>query len=78
MLNHIHLTCLKGGAFAGDPVDDQDLYVAAESKLEQAAADSELLERAEDNTTKMLLALVQELGYEDVTVIFEPDPRDKA
>ena len=67
-----------GGAFAGDPVDDQDLYVAAESKLEQAAADSELLERAEDNTTKMLRALVQELGYEDVTVIFEPDPRDKA
>jgi hypothetical protein len=67
-----------GGALAGDPVDDQDLYVAAEDKLEQAAADSELLERAEDNTTKMLRALAQELGYEDVTVIFEPDPRDKA
>jgi len=67
-----------GGAFAGDPVDDQDLYVAAESKLEQAAADSELLERAEDNTTKMLRALVGELGYEDVTVIFEPDPRERA
>ena len=67
-----------GGIFTGDPVDDQDLYVAAENKLEQAAADSELLDRAKDNTEKMLRGLVADLGYSDVTVIFEPPAEDRA
>ncbi|MEL7207251.1 MAG: DUF4230 domain-containing protein [Actinomycetota bacterium] len=67
-----------GGVFSGDPVNDQDLYVAAENKLEQSARDSELLERAEDNTRKMLRALVTDLGYEDVTVVFEPPPGERA
>jgi hypothetical protein len=67
-----------GGVFSGDPVDDQDLYVAAEDKLEQAAADSELTDRAKDNTRKMLQGLVNDLGYDDVTVVFEPPPQDRA
>jgi hypothetical protein len=67
-----------GGVFSGDPVDDQDLYVAAETKLEGAAEDSELIERARDNTRKMLQGLVRDLGYEDVTVVFEPPPGARA
>lgn len=67
-----------GGVLSGDPVDDQDLYVAAETKLEQAAADSDMLDRARQNTTEMLEALAGDLGYEDVTVVFEPPPRDRA
>lgn len=67
-----------GGAVSGDPVDDRDLYVAAESKLEQAAGDSELIERARENTTKMLEGMARDLGYTDVTVVFEPSPADRA
>jgi hypothetical protein len=66
------------GLFSGDPVDDQDLYVAAENKLEGAAADSELIDRARDNTAKMLRGLARDLGYDKVTVVFEPPPAARA
>ena len=65
-------------AVSGNPVDDQDLYVAAESKLEGAARDSDLRDRAKENTVEMLEELTQDLGYDDVTVVFEPPPRDRA
>jgi hypothetical protein len=67
-----------GGVFSGDPVDDQDLYVAAENKMQEAAEDSELLDRARDNTRKMLRGLAADLGFDDVTVVFEPPPGDRA
>ena len=67
-----------GGIVSSDPVDDQDLYVAAENKLERAAEDSELLDRARENTRKMLRGLAADLGYTDVTVVFEPPPGDRA
>jgi hypothetical protein len=64
-----------GGIFSGNPANDQPLYQAAESKLSEAAAASELRSLAETNTTSMLVSLMTSLGFEDVTVVFETPPQ---
>jgi hypothetical protein len=60
-----------GGAFAENPIDDSDLYALAERRLAAAAAESDVLDRAEDNTREMLTGLAQSLGVDQVTVTFE-------
>jgi hypothetical protein len=65
-----------GGAFLENPIDDGDLYALAERRIGAAAADSDLLERAEVNTREMLTTLATSLGVERVTVEFEPPARD--
>jgi hypothetical protein len=62
------------GLVEDNPVDDQDVYRLATQKLDEAAVQSDLLNRAEDNTRGMLTSLVTSLGYEQVTVTFV-DPR---
>ena len=60
--------------FASDqPVDDQALYVEAEDRMEEAAAASDLSGLARPNTTDMLEAMLGSLGYDDVTVVYDPD-----
>lgn len=59
------------GAFADNPTDDSELYALAETKLEAAARQSDVLDRAETNTRSMLTALAGSLGVDDVTVKFE-------
>jgi hypothetical protein len=44
--------------------DQQRFYVAAESKLAEAAKESEILQRAEDNTRVMLTGMLQSLGFQ--------------
>ena len=63
-----------GAFFACLPLDDQDLYVAAERKLEVAATDSDLLMRARQNTRETVTVLLTELGFDDVRVTFEWPP----
>ncbi|MBB5868876.1 hypothetical protein F4553_002255 [Allocatelliglobosispora scoriae] len=57
---------------------DQDLehraYLEGEKKLEQAARDAGLEERAKTNTRNMLTGLLRGLGFTDVTVTFTPPP----
>ena len=48
---------------------------AAEKRLATAAAESDVLERAETNTRDMLTTLATSLGVEQVTVEFE-EPAD--
>ncbi len=55
------------------PVDDQELYVEAEDRMEAAAAASDLSGLARQNTEDMLSALLGSLGYDDVTVVFDSD-----
>ncbi|GLY54132.1 DUF4230 domain-containing protein [Lentzea sp. NBRC 102530] len=50
-------------ALAGPP-DLQRFYVAAEQKLAEAADESELRKRAEDNTRVMLTGMLQALGFQ--------------
>jgi hypothetical protein len=62
------------GLVEDNPVDDQGVYQLATQKLDEAAAQSDLAARAEDNTRAMLTSLATSLGYETVTVTFT-DPR---
>jgi uncharacterized protein DUF4230 len=50
-------------ALAGPP-DQQRFYLAAEAKLAEAAKESELRKRAEDNTRVMLTGMLQSLGFQ--------------
>jgi hypothetical protein len=61
-----------GDALGDDPTDESALFSMAEDRLENAADDSDLLDRAEDGTRDMLTSLAQSLGVEDVTVEFVP------
>lgn len=60
-----------GGVFSDTPTSDTPLYQRAESQLAgAAAADHELIARAEENTTEMLKGLLAPLGVTDVTVLY--------
>jgi hypothetical protein len=64
--------------FTDDAVNEDDLYGIAEDRLLDAAADTELLAQAQENTEQFLTALLKQLGYTEVDVAFEepdPDPR---
>lgn len=59
--------------FADNPADEQPLYELATRKLMEAAkADPELRKRAQENTQRMLEGMMRGLGFERVTVRFEP------
>lgn len=57
-------------AFGGDSNRQQQTYKLAKEKLAAAAKDTELLQRAQDNTRKMLEGLLRSLGFTTVTVTF--------
>jgi hypothetical protein len=63
-----------GDAVENDTTDDTALYRSAERRLSSAAAASDLLDRAEDNTREMLTGLARSLGVRHVTVTFAADP----
>ncbi|WP_346622055.1 DUF4230 domain-containing protein [Blastococcus montanus] len=65
-----------GSLFVENPSDDSELYALAERRLSAAAADSDLADRAEQNTRRMLITLARSLGVEQVEVRFEPAPGD--
>lgn len=62
---------------SGDSSHDQELYQAADAKLTRASKQSDLIDRAESNTTTMLTDLLEGLGYEHVEVRFD-DPASAA
>jgi hypothetical protein len=57
-----------GEFFSGNPNDQQQLYVLATQKIQDAAQQSGLLERADQNTKRMLENLLKALGFTTVTV----------
>jgi hypothetical protein len=59
-----------GEVFGGDPNRQQETYRLGEDRIEAAARDSGLTQRAEENTRKMLEGLLRSLGYTTVTVTF--------
>ena len=59
--------------FSDHPGDEQPLYELATRKLSEAAkADPELRKRAQENTQHMLEGMMRGLGFERVTVRFQP------
>jgi hypothetical protein len=69
-----------GDAVSGsNPVDDQRLYQRASEKLADAAAQSDLTQRARTNTESFLLDTLRASGVTDVTVVFDqPAPGQAA
>jgi hypothetical protein len=64
LVNHI------GDLVGGDPNKQQQLYQLADSQIADAAAKSELRERAKKNTSAMLESLMKGLGYQRVTITY--------
>jgi hypothetical protein len=63
---------------SGNPTADEGLYQRAEEKLSDAAAQSDLRRRAEENTNELLTKLLTEAGFENVTVVFDGARADPA
>jgi Protein of unknown function (DUF4230) len=63
-----------GSVLSDNPTSERQLYQLAEDRLEAAAAQSGLVERAEQNTRAMLQSMLRSLGYRDVTVAFRDQP----
>jgi Protein of unknown function (DUF4230) len=57
--------------FDDDPDSEQQVMRLAEERIGEAAGGSGLLERAEENTRKMLEGMLGSLGFETVTVTFQ-------
>lgn len=59
-----------GDLFGDDTNNERDLYLVAAKKVTAAAKESDLVSRAERNTTVTLEGLLGRLGFSDVTVTF--------
>ena len=62
-----------GGTVSDSPTSEREVALLAETKLADAAAQSDLLQRSQDSTRQMLTGLAQSLGYTDVSVQFDGD-----
>lgn len=63
-----------GDALSDGEGKEKALYQSAAAKISDAADKSDLVATAETNTRGMLTGLLGDLGYDDVTVTFEPAP----
>lgn len=59
-----------GNVFSGNPGSQQQVYVAAQQKIQAAASHSPLLAQAKTSTRSMLTGMLHSLGFSQVTVIF--------
>ncbi|MFJ6214068.1 DUF4230 domain-containing protein [Streptomyces sp. NPDC092296] len=60
-----------GDFFGSNPGNDQELNVLATQKIQDAAEQSDLDKRAEENTRAMLTGLLRSLGFTSVEVRFQ-------
>jgi hypothetical protein len=63
-----------GSVLSDNPTSERELYQLAQAKMQAAAAESDLRDRAERNTRAMLVSMLRSLGYRDVTVMFRDSP----
>src|SRR6516225_990375 len=59
-----------GDLFSGNPGSQQQVYIAAQQKIQTAASHSTLLAQAKTNTRSMLTGMLRSLGFSQVTVTF--------
>lgn len=67
-----------GGLFSDSPTSERGLYLEAETRLAEAAADSELVTTAQDNTEAMINELFTSVGFDRVRVIFRAPGGERA
>lgn len=63
-----------GGLFVDSPTAEIELIREAEDTIAAAAEGTELLAKAQENTTAMLTGLIEALGVDNVRVIYENAP----
>jgi hypothetical protein len=63
-----------GSVFSDSPTSERNLTLAAQQKMQAAASESDLRNRAEQNTRRMLEGVMRSLGYTSVTVTFAANP----
>jgi hypothetical protein len=63
-----------GSFFSSNPDSQQRVYQVAQERIQQAAKDSGLTDRAEQNTRTMLTGMLRSLGFGQVTVGFADEP----
>ena len=63
-----------GSAVSDDPNSQRELYQLADRRIAEAAQQSDLLTRAEQNTRATLEGMLRGLGYTRVTVTFTGSP----
>ena len=66
-----------GSVFSDNPTSERELYLLAERKISEAATQSDLVSRAEQNTRTMLQGMLRPLGYTSVTVVFTEPPVER-
>jgi hypothetical protein len=59
-----------GNFFGGNPNSQQQVYIAAQQRIQTAARRSPLLAEAERNTRGMLTGMLSSLGFQRITVNF--------
>ena len=59
-----------GNFFSGNPNNQQKVYEAAQTKIQNAAKSSQLLTEAQKNTQSTLTGMLKSLGFQQVTVTF--------
>lgn len=63
-----------GGVFSDNPTAEESLITEAQEKMVAGAGETDLLDRAEANTERMLTTLLEGVGIEDVDVVFAEPP----
>ena len=63
-----------GGVFSDSPTSERQLYMVAGTKIGEAAAGTDLLQRAEDNTKLMIYSMMKSSGFTKVDVRFVGEP----
>ncbi|HQV58726.1 MAG TPA: DUF4230 domain-containing protein [Ilumatobacteraceae bacterium] len=63
-----------GGLFVDNPTSEKALYDKTAQKLAEAAAQTDLIQRAEENTRAMLTTMLRSAGLTDVVVQFADGP----
>ncbi|MEY2444144.1 MAG: hypothetical protein QOE00_724 [Ilumatobacteraceae bacterium] len=60
------------GIFTDNPTSESTLYTAAANKMADAAGHTDLIGRAQTHTSKMLTALLQGMGFDQVNILYQP------
>jgi Protein of unknown function (DUF4230) len=60
-----------GGIFNDNPTSEASLYNAAMSKMADSAAQTDLIDRAEQQTTFILTGMMKSMGFEKIDIVFE-------
>ncbi|HEY7429123.1 MAG TPA: DUF4230 domain-containing protein [Streptosporangiaceae bacterium] len=61
-----------GNFFSGNPNSQQQVYILAQQKIQDAARKSALITEAEKNTRGMLTGMLSSLGFQQITINFTP------